>query len=53
MIDTRRGIRKFADVDVPESRKDRLTRFALSLLLALLIAYVPAITTFLLPAAYK
>lgn len=41
MIDTRRGIRKFADVDVPESRKDRLTRFAVSLVLALLIAYLP------------
>jgi len=42
MIDTRMGIRKFADIDAAESRKDRLVRFALSLVLALMAAYLPA-----------
>jgi len=41
MIDTRRGIRKFADIGEPENRKDRLTRFAISLLVALAAAYIP------------
>ena len=42
MIDTRRGIRKFADIDAAESRKDRLILFAVSLAVALPAAYLPA-----------
>jgi len=42
MIDTRSDIRKFAEIAAPESRKDRLIRFAVSLILALLAAYLPA-----------
>lgn len=42
MIDSRHGIRKFADLDATENRADRLIRFAVSLMLALLAAYLPA-----------
>jgi solute carrier family 13 (sodium-dependent dicarboxylate transporter), member 2/3/5 len=42
MIDSRLGIRKLADLDVAENRKDRLIRFAVSLLVALAAAYLPA-----------
>jgi len=44
MIDTRQGIRKFANLGGAESRKDRLIRFAVSLILALLAAYLPTYT---------
>jgi sodium-dependent dicarboxylate transporter 2/3/5 len=42
MIDTRRGIRKLADLDVAVTFRSRLFRFAVSLILALLAAYLPA-----------
>lgn len=42
MIDTRREIRRFADIAFRETLKSRLFRFGVSLLFALLAAYVPA-----------
>ncbi|UFS61783.1 DASS family sodium-coupled anion symporter [Sulfurimonas sp. HSL-3221] len=44
MIDTRQGIRKFANLGGAENRADRLIRFAVSLIIALLAAYLPAYT---------
>ncbi|WP_345984751.1 DASS family sodium-coupled anion symporter [Sulfurimonas sp. HSL-1656] len=41
MIDTRQGIRKFANLGGVENRVDRLIRFAVSLIVALLAAYLP------------
>lgn len=41
MLDTRRGIRKFADLRLTETFKSRLIRFLISLILALLVTYVP------------
>ena len=42
MIDSRQGIRKFAELDATENRKERLIRFAVSLVIALAAAYLPA-----------
>lgn len=41
MIDTRQGIRKFANIEGAENRLERLIRFAVSLIIALLAACLP------------
>lgn len=41
MIDSRHGIRKFADIDVADSLKGQLGRFVVALIAAVLIAYLP------------